>query len=278
MQSLPTDWNALCGLVFLLGLRHGLDPDHLAAIDGLTRIASRQARAHARYAGALFSLGHGLVVVAIAALAGLAGRQWAPPAWFEPLGSAISIGLLALLGLVNLRALLRTPRADAVALAGVRAPLLAQLLRRLPQSPSPQAALAVGAVFALSFDTLTQAALFAAIGVQHGGLAQALTLGGLFMLGMMLSDGLDGWWISWLITRADRHAVRASRWMTATVACASLAVAALGAARLASTQVASLLDGRELAVGVALLAAIALCYAIAMRKAAAPAALPRAER
>jgi high-affinity nickel-transport protein len=35
MHDLPTDWSALCALVFLLGMRHGFDADHLAAIDGL---------------------------------------------------------------------------------------------------------------------------------------------------------------------------------------------------------------------------------------------------
>ena len=35
-MSLPsTDWAGVATLVFLLGLRHGFDPDHLVAIDGL---------------------------------------------------------------------------------------------------------------------------------------------------------------------------------------------------------------------------------------------------
>ena len=71
MQELPTDWSALCALVFLVGMRHGLDADHLAAIDGLTRVSARRGQAHARYCGALFSLGHGTVVLAIALMAGL---------------------------------------------------------------------------------------------------------------------------------------------------------------------------------------------------------------
>ena len=32
MPALPSEWSALCALVFLLGLRHGFDADHLAAI------------------------------------------------------------------------------------------------------------------------------------------------------------------------------------------------------------------------------------------------------
>ena len=48
MHDLPTDWGALCALVFLLGMRHGFDADHLATIDGLTRLNRRReiGRAH----------------------------------------------------------------------------------------------------------------------------------------------------------------------------------------------------------------------------------------
>ncbi|MEG1327200.1 MAG: hypothetical protein RSD99_20050, partial [Janthinobacterium sp.] len=56
-------------LIFLLGMRHGLEPDHLAAVDGLTL---RSQSVHARWApwmGALFALGHGVTVLAIVAVA-----------------------------------------------------------------------------------------------------------------------------------------------------------------------------------------------------------------
>lgn len=64
--SLPSDLLALSLLVFVLGLKHGFDADHLATIDGLTRFNARKRPGLARYCGALFSLGHGAVVVAIA--------------------------------------------------------------------------------------------------------------------------------------------------------------------------------------------------------------------
>ena len=47
-------------------MRHGLDADHLATIDGLTRHNARANPASARFCGALFSLGHGLVACAVA--------------------------------------------------------------------------------------------------------------------------------------------------------------------------------------------------------------------
>ncbi len=38
-SSLPNDFAGLVLMVFLLGLRHGMDPDHLATVDGLARPA-----------------------------------------------------------------------------------------------------------------------------------------------------------------------------------------------------------------------------------------------
>ena len=35
------EMTGLIGLVFALGLRHGFDPDHLVAIDGMTRSSAR---------------------------------------------------------------------------------------------------------------------------------------------------------------------------------------------------------------------------------------------
>jgi hypothetical protein len=40
----PADWTALCALVFVLGLKHALDADHLAAIDGMTRLNAAAGR------------------------------------------------------------------------------------------------------------------------------------------------------------------------------------------------------------------------------------------
>ena len=75
MEQLPHDWLALSFLVFSLGIRHGLDADHLAAIDGLTRFSAQQRPRLARWCGSLFSLGHGAVVVAIALTVGALARR-----------------------------------------------------------------------------------------------------------------------------------------------------------------------------------------------------------
>ncbi|MFG5410735.1 nickel transporter [Piscinibacter sakaiensis] len=269
MHDLPTDWGALCTLVFLLGMRHGLDADHLAAIDGLTRVTARRRQGHSRYCGALFSLGHGVVVLAIALLAGMLGSKWVPPGWIEALGGGISIGFLLLIGGVNLRAVLRAPQGVPVPLVGVRGRLVDRLLGRTERTSSPLAVMGVGSLFALSFDTLSQSAVFAVLAVQFGGVPHALTLGLLFVLGMLVSDGANGWWISRLIARTDRLAVHASRTMTLAVACVSLLVAAIGSGRMASGWMDGLLEGRELAIGLSVVVVIGLSYLVACRMAPA---------
>lgn len=265
MHDLPADWGALCALVFLLGMRHGLDADHLAAIDGLTRVSARRRQGHSRYCGALFSMGHGIVVLSIAMLAGLLGAKWVPPGWFEVLGGGIPIGFLLLIGVVNLRAVLRAPADAPVPVQGVRGQFVDRLLGPAERRSGPGAVLGIGALFALSFDTLSQSALFAVMAVQFGGVAHALTLGLLFVLGMLVSDGANGWWISRLIDRTDRLAIVASRTMTLAVACVSLLVAAIGAGRMASGWFDRLLEGRELAIGGSVVALIALSYLLACR-------------
>src|SRR5512135_687272 len=127
MNELPTEWTALCALVFLLGLKHGFDADHLATIDGLTRFNARERRPFARYCGALFSIGHGAIGVAIAVVVGAASERWDAPGWLELSGAWISIGFLTALGIANLAAVLAARPNEVVAPVGLKGRLLGGL-------------------------------------------------------------------------------------------------------------------------------------------------------
>lgn len=257
MESL-NEWIALLALVFILGAKHGLDADHLAAIDGLTRHNLRFAPARARWCGSLFSLGHGAVVMLIALGVGLASKAWLVPAWMEDLGTWISIGFLTLLGTLNLRAVLTAPADAMVATVGIKA----GLLRRLQATSQPLAIAAVGALFALSFDTLSQAALFAVTATQHGGIAHALMLGLAFTAGMLLADGANGLWIARLLRRADHRARIASRVMGLMVAAISFAVAGFGLARWLRADVSQWYEGKEVLVGAAVIVLLGASFLI----------------
>ena len=255
------DWISLLILTFVLGMKHGFDADHLATIDGLTRYNARLRPALARYCGTLFSLGHGAVVLAIAlGVSGIAS-QWEVPEWFGILGSVISIAFLVALGSLNLAAVLRAGPDEVVQPVGLKG----RLLGNLRHASHPALIALVGALFALSFDTLSQAAFFALTATQFGGWQHALVLALLFTFGMLLTDGINGLWIARLIARADQVALVASRVMGLVVSGVSLLVAAFGVAKLLSPAVDAWSEGKELGFGFMLVAIIALSFVAAVR-------------
>ncbi|MDD3763788.1 MAG: nickel transporter [Nevskiales bacterium] len=267
--DLPQEFAALAAVVLLLGLKHGFDADHLATIDGLTRYNARVQPGLARRCGSLFSLGHGLVVIAVALGVSTLTAQWQVPAWLESFGAWISIAFLGGLGIVNLRAVLSAAPDEVVRPVGFKGRLLGPMFRRLATATHPLVIMGVGALFALSFDTISQAALFALTGSQFGGWQPAVLLGLLFMLGMLVTDGLNGLWIARLIAGADDMARIASRVMGLAIAAVSLCVAGLGLARQLSPWVAQWSEGKELLFGALVVVAILNSFWVGSRLAAA---------
>ena len=223
---LSMTWLPLCFMVFVLGLRHGLDADHLATIDGLTRFNSSARPSLSRWCGTLFSAGHGVVVILVAVTAGTAAASWVIPTWARAFGEWVSIGFLLALGVVNLMLVLRTPAGEIVRPAGMRSRLLSSLTR----TSHPFAIAALGSLFAVSFDTLSQAVLFSTTATRYSGWSSALLLGLLFTIGMLCVDGLNGAWIAGLLKRADRRALIVSRTIGLLVAFLSFTVAIVGIA------------------------------------------------
>jgi high-affinity nickel-transport protein len=87
VDASPANWSSLAVVVFLFGLKYGFDADHLSTIDGPTRVSRRARSAFSPYCGVLFSVGHGVVVIAIAVLLGSASERWMTPAWLEASGA-----------------------------------------------------------------------------------------------------------------------------------------------------------------------------------------------
>ncbi|WP_432382127.1 hypothetical protein [Duganella sp. P38] len=199
-ESLPTIEIAL-----LLGLRHGLAPDHLAAIDGLTM---RARPAAAPWMGALFALGHAAVVLLIVALADLAAG------WLRPESGLIAAltllewlpGVLLLaLAALNARSLLWPGPDGAMPSFGAR--VLAPL-----SNVRPLTALGVGMLFALGVESLLQALAWGYAATTLGaGSWHALQVAGAFVLGMALTDSLDGYATARIAARAGQRAIQQFR-------------------------------------------------------------------
>ena len=260
MQSIPSEWPALCVLAFVLGARHGLDADHLAAIDGIARCNARAHPKLARCAGLLFSLGHGAVVLIAAAAAYVFASRWETPAWLETSGVLVSVALLFALGALNVVAVVRAEPNAVVALAGIRG----KLFGRIITVERPWAIALVGVLFALSFDTISQAALFAFAAGRSGGLVDVLQVAALFVIGMVAVDGVNGFWISRLLRRADRVAAIASRVMALAVAAISFAIGTFALAKWLLPAFAAWQGAFEPFFGPAVIAVAGVAYASAM--------------
>ncbi len=253
-------------VVFALGAKHGMDPDHLATIDGLTRFNAGRRPRLARWSGCLFSLGHGVVVTLVAGLFASLSGGFDIPEWLEHIGAWVSIVFLAVLGVCNIAAVFRAPRDQVVASVGIRA----RLLGRFVQTDHPVVIASVGAAFALSFDTWSQTALFSVAAQQLAGWTFSVLLGLVFMAGMRAADGLNGLWVARMLARADRRALIASRVMSLVIGTLGIAIACLGVVRYFVSDIGTLMEGLSLYAGLGMIALLLCSYAVAMRITASP--------
>lgn len=259
--ELPRDLLGLALVVLMLGIKHGFDADHLAAIDGLTRYNVQSRPRLARLAGVLFSAGHGIVVVGVALAVSMLATAWRPPQWLDSFGAWVSIGVLTLLTLINIATVLRTPGHQTAHLVGWRTGVFGRLLH----AHNPATVVGVGSLFALSFDTVSQATLFALTASQFGGWQPALMLALLFIAGMLFTDGLNGWWISRLIRRSDATSRIASRVMALAVSGVSLLTAGLGVATQTLPNIDGWAEGKELWFGAAIVMVIFGSFVLGQR-------------
>ena len=200
--------NAGALVVFAIGLRHGADPDHLAAIDNLTRNATARMPRTSRFVGTFFALGHSAMVLGIAALAALAGERLVhESAALERAGSIASIVVLVAMALFNAVALVRGPGAERP-----RARLLPRILR---EATHPLVAVPIGAIFGLGFETSSQLIAYgAAFSSAHA--ADGALVGAAFCAGMICTDTLDSVFVARIVGGNPIDAARVRRpWLIA---------------------------------------------------------------
>jgi hypothetical protein len=215
----PLGWPtlAVAGTGFVLGCRHGLDWDHIAAITDLTTSdADRQRPEYGRrrrYRGSLalavwYCVGHGLVIGLLGAAVGILGLDL--PTGIDRVFESIVGATLILLGAVVLWQLGRD-RGDYQYAGRVR--LVVGTVRRAwararrrgrgPAQPlddlTPRTAFAVGVLHGTGAETPTQVVLFASAGAAGSAVsAGAILLA--FLAGLILSDvGIAAAWLTGLL-------------------------------------------------------------------------------
>lgn len=184
--------------MFLLGLRHGFDPDHIACIDGFTWRSLERHHGSAPWIGTLFAFGHGLTVTAIAVCIGEVSQTVPAPDELVAAFSWMPTFLLFMVGILNLRQLLRPQQCYRP--GGWRLRLIPARLR---DHSNPFAIVLIGMLFAAVFDTATQASMWAYVGATGGGAIAALVAGLAFTFGMMVTDTVDGRLLCRIVNRSD---------------------------------------------------------------------------
>ena len=202
----------LCIAAFVLGLRHGVDADHIVAIDNTTRKLMHEGK-RPFTVGTWFSLGHSTVVVGLTVLLVLATKvvvQSNPilESTGTVIGTAVSGTFLFLIGVINALIVVGVYRVFQNLRRGrLNESELNELLEnrgflnryfkglfrivRKPWQIYP-----VGVLFGLGFDTASEILLFA-LAVSFGVASRVpiwmvLILPLMFTLGMVLVDTTDG--------------------------------------------------------------------------------------
>lgn len=200
-------------LAYTLGLRHGVDADHICAIDNTTRKLLQQNK-RPYTVGTWFSLGHSTIVMGMLVALVLAAR-WilSNVPTFEStgnlIGTAVSAGFLYIIAFINLLIFfeiyaifrkLRTGALDQQQLEdqlnnrGFMNRYFNYLFKLVNE---PWQIYPIGVLFGLGFDTATEVTLIAVtvtVGTAATGfpLWMVLVLPFLFTCGMVLTDTSDG--------------------------------------------------------------------------------------
>lgn len=209
----------LIGMAYLLGIRHGFDLDHLATIDSMARMV-RSNKFLSKVVGFLFSLGHGMVVIFISFIVGNGLTPPSIPEWLNGVGDSISIFFLFIFGLLTLWNVFQNPSKPKLP-TSLKNYLSKKFIKK---EITPLYVICVGILFAFSFDTVSQVVLFSLSAKAMAGCFFSGLLGVVFMLGMMTSDGLNGFFVSTLIQRADRVSLIFSRMAGLLIASFSLII------------------------------------------------------
>jgi nickel/cobalt transporter (NiCoT) family protein len=210
--NLATSGSTFAGLgfiVYVFGLRHGLDADHIAAIDNTTR-KLLQEKKRPLTVGTWFSLGHstivvGLIVVLVFATQAVTAHLDALRTAGSVVGTSISGVFLFILGLINLIIVVDVYRIfrglrqgrfneqeleEQLSQRGFMNRYFGRLFRVVT---TPRQIYPIGVLFGLGFDTATEVVLisFAVVLGLTLPIYVVLVLPLLFTCGMVLVDTTD---------------------------------------------------------------------------------------
>ncbi|MCH4830868.1 MULTISPECIES: NAD+ synthetase [Flavobacterium] len=204
MELLNNNLSALL-ILFILGLRHGLDPDHITVIDNYTYRLYENKNTWSRWVGTLFTLGHGIMVTLIALILSYLKNNFQVPIWVDWVLNWLPMFLLLIIGIGNINSLIYSRKNNSLGLKKYLIP------KFLDKKVSPITVFITGIIFGFIFDTSSQIAAFglAISGTNHWLFS---VIGGIvFSIGLIFTGTIDSYLLSKLLKTFDRTKIQKHR-------------------------------------------------------------------
>lgn len=199
--------HGLSGLIILLvlGLRHGLDPDHITLIDSYTYRLHAQHSRWAKWVGTLFTLGHGLMVTVISLVLSFVTHAVEIPLWLEWIIEWVPMVLLTYIGILNILQLRGNTSKGRFSLRQCLVPA------RFHTHVNPLSIVVTGLIFGFIFDTSSQIAAFGYTVSDSGQWIFSLLGGLVFSAGLIITGTLDSLLLNRLLQSFERDKIQRFR-------------------------------------------------------------------
>lgn len=192
-------------ILFVLGLRHGLDPDHITIIDGYTYRLHLKKNRWAKWVGMLFTFGHGIMVTIIALTLSILKSNFDMPSALDIIVEWTSSLILILVGISNVISLTRKNLSTS---GGLKTRLLPSYFHT---NVNAFTVIITGIIFGFIFDTSSQIAAFGyAISVSNQWI-YAILGGVVFSLGLIVTGTCDSMLLSKLLKTFDQKKIQNHR-------------------------------------------------------------------
>lgn len=191
-------------ILFVLGLRHGLDPDHITVIDNFTYKLHQHKSKWSRWVGTLFTIGHGLMVILISVILSLLKNNIEFPEWFNESLEWVPVVILLGMAISNTIILSNVNSGKQKTISGFRSCLLP---KHSDNALNPFSIIVTGLIFGFIFDTSSQIAAF---GITMSSSYQWIyaVLGGLvFSFGLILTGTCDSFLLNKLLKTFDQKKI-----------------------------------------------------------------------
>ena len=192
-------------ILLVLGLRHGLDPDHITVIDGYTYRLHEKKSFWSRWVGTLFAFGHGVMVTLIALSLSLLKSNFKIPAMLDIVVEWLPVMMLLMIGISNFISLTQRKQ---VKITSFRKWLLPQYFNT---HLNPFSVILTGFIFGFIFDTSSQIAAFGyAVSVSNQWM-YAVMGGVVFSVGLIMTGTCDSLLLSKLLKTFDQKKIQTHR-------------------------------------------------------------------